>query len=245
MLFYFPVLVFFLLIIPAISVCFLKKNIEKLYDPDFQMKYGFIYQEYRSQCYYIEFIKIALKILIMITQSIYIDSMQLQVSVIQQILTVYLVVIIIVKPYTQHSANAIEMYNIIVCLLNMILANSIHWSQKVNNRVTTIIFLLILVVINIAFISIFIYFFFKQKIQQIDEKIIQLKYSLIEKMPKLKSMKFFRSTVNDSGLRDTSLWRQLARNKKDSLIKKQSDESQNIGQNSNNSQNIGQDSNSS
>jgi len=82
MLFYFPVLVFFLLIIPAISVCFLKKNIEKLYDPDFQMKYGFIYQEYRSQCYYIEFIKIALKILIMITQSIYIDSMQLQVSVI-------------------------------------------------------------------------------------------------------------------------------------------------------------------
>jgi len=51
-------------VIPALFIRFLKKNKEILYDAEFKMKFGFIYEEYRKECYYTEFIKIGIKVLI-------------------------------------------------------------------------------------------------------------------------------------------------------------------------------------
>ena len=167
------------------------------------MMFGFIYQEYRDQCYYVEFIKIGVKVLIMMIQNVFVESLELQMSIIQQILTVYLVVMMIVKPYSQHSANAIEMYNIILCLLNMILVNSTYWSQKINSTITTVIFVVFFLVTNLAFIIIFVNFFFKQKITEISEKIVQLKYTLVMKLPKLRRFKMFNSVITCSSQLNT------------------------------------------
>ena len=182
-----------------LSVLFLKRNIKILYQPEFRMKYGFIYQEYRKECYYMEFVKTAIKVTIIIVQSIYVDSIELQVSIIQQILTIYLVVTIIARPYNQHSANGIEIYNIFLCLMNMILVNSIYQSEKVGNTITTAIFLIGLLVINVAFIIVFAFFLFKQKMTELIELVINLTYLVITKFPRLKSFKYM-AYMNQSSM---------------------------------------------
>ena len=118
---YLPVLLLLLLIIPAFLIYYLKKNKDKLYDQNFQMMFGFIYQEYRKECYYMELIKLGIKLLIMIIDSIYKGNTQLQISIIQYSLVIYLMVIIKVRPYSQHSANTIELFNTFLNLSNMIL----------------------------------------------------------------------------------------------------------------------------
>ena len=96
---YVPVLTVLLIIFPVLFILFLRKNKKNLDDPNFKLKFGFIYQEYRQECYYIEFFKIGIKVVFMIIQSLFKEYVQFQISIFQQILTFYLVVIIKSRPY--------------------------------------------------------------------------------------------------------------------------------------------------
>ena len=213
--FYIPALLLFLAVIPGFSIYFLKKNKKRLYDDaNFKMKFGFIYQEYRKNCYYIEFIKVGIKLFIMIIQSVYKDTLQLQVSIIQQILTFYLVLVIRVRPYSQHSANTLEIYNISLSLLNMIISNSIHWSHNKGHNKTTMIFIVILLILNFMFISLIIYFFFRQQITFVNEIIVAIKHKLVVKFPRLRRVKAFKSVIVNN-LKTKPIWQKILRKLKD------------------------------
>jgi hypothetical protein len=59
--FYTPCLIFWGLIVPLSFVIYLKKNLLKLHQVNFNMKFGFIYHEYRSNCFYWEIFKTYIK----------------------------------------------------------------------------------------------------------------------------------------------------------------------------------------
>ena len=145
--------------------------------------------------------------MIMMVQSIYKDSVYLQASVVQQILTVYLIIIIRVRPYQQHSANAIELYNIILCLFNMILVNAIHQGLQTNHYYSALFFAFILIVLNLLFITVFMIFFFRQQVIYTIEQIIQLKFLAVKKFPNFKKMKTFQKLISGYKMNYINIWK--------------------------------------
>jgi len=62
--FYTPSLIFWCILLPFGTIMFLRRNKKHLYEIDFKMKFGFIYQEYDEKSYYMELFKTSLKLFV-------------------------------------------------------------------------------------------------------------------------------------------------------------------------------------
>lgn len=94
---------------------------EGLNDPSFKFKYGFIYNEYRSQIYFWEFFKIYQKILISVFIQLYEQYVKIKGILALLIIIFYGVMSQKNQPYSSKRLNAIDIESTIICGVSVLL----------------------------------------------------------------------------------------------------------------------------
>ncbi|KAL4453069.1 hypothetical protein ABPG74_015300 [Tetrahymena malaccensis] len=122
-----PLFLIWAIVIPLIGIIILKRKITILNYCSVRLSYGLLYSEYKKQQYYWEFIKINLKLIIILISSFYSQQIQFKNTLSTMILFCYLMLSIFKAPYINVNFNRTDQYlciTLIICLQLNLLVNT-------------------------------------------------------------------------------------------------------------------------
>ncbi|EAR88963.3 transmembrane protein, putative (macronuclear) [Tetrahymena thermophila SB210] len=144
-----PFLIIWVIIIPFALLVYIKKNKKNLDSLFINMKFGFLYREYKSNVYYWEFIKIAQKISIILVLNLYYQNQIVKGCIITLIITGYGLYANKLQPYLEDNYNQLDSLSTKVCALTVFLCVFISGNDY---NYLLIISLIIILIINIYFV---------------------------------------------------------------------------------------------
>ncbi|KAL4496554.1 hypothetical protein ABPG72_015915 [Tetrahymena utriculariae] len=121
-----PLLIIWLLLLPATLFFLLKKNQNQLEDTQIKLKYGFLYIEYKNSAFYWEFVKMAEKITIILSLNFYSQMIIIKGILVFLSITIYGILAIMVKPYKEEEINQIDKNSTLVCSITVLLGIFIY-----------------------------------------------------------------------------------------------------------------------
>ncbi|EAR88961.3 transmembrane protein, putative (macronuclear) [Tetrahymena thermophila SB210] len=144
-----PFLIIWVIIIPFALLVYITKNKKNLDSLFINMKFGFLYREYKSNVYYWEFIKIAQKISIILVLNLYYQNQIVKGCIITLIITGYGLYANKLQPYLEDNYNQLDSLSTKVCALTVFLCVLINGNGY---NYLLIISLTIIFIINIYFV---------------------------------------------------------------------------------------------
>ncbi|EAR88968.2 transmembrane protein, putative (macronuclear) [Tetrahymena thermophila SB210] len=165
----FPFLISWVIVIPFILLVHIYRNRSKLDSLFTNMKFGFLYREYKSNVYYWEFIKIAQKLSIILALNFYYQNVVIKGLLVILIITAYGIISNKLKPYKEDEQNYIDSLSTKVCALTIYLCLLMYQNDY---KYLVIISVLMIFIINISFVCFIltrVFHGYKQKIQKIFE----------------------------------------------------------------------------
>ncbi|KAL4465241.1 hypothetical protein ABPG74_001955 [Tetrahymena malaccensis] len=122
-----PLFLIWAIVIPLIGIIILKRKVRILNYCTVRLSYGLLYSEYKNQKYYWEFIKVNLKLVIILISSFFSQQIQFKNSLCTMILFCYLMLSILKAPYINVNFNHIDQYlciTLIICVQLNLLVNT-------------------------------------------------------------------------------------------------------------------------
>ncbi|KAL4472869.1 hypothetical protein ABPG72_020603 [Tetrahymena utriculariae] len=195
-----PGIVMWGILIPLLILRKLYQNKNNLDNVLVRIPYGFLYQDYKYDKYYWEFLKSYMKILIVIIRNFYGDPYNNQLVLTMVIILIYQVALLVMKPYQMRYFQDVEKRSmevlIVIVTMNIFLYNRPSIVQQ------QIFYIIVLAIHNIYQLfliwevikakSKIIYSQNKEKIQQVLKKYFPWFAKLIQ-MKENNSMKVFRN----------------------------------------------------
>ncbi|KAL4509178.1 hypothetical protein ABPG72_018109 [Tetrahymena utriculariae] len=175
-------IVIYSIVLPAIIVIGLARNKNRLNKISTLFTLGFLYRDYKEKYYYWEIVRFSIKIIILLMQKVFFESIQFMNCLNIIILLSYLVPLIIIKPFALSNMNKIEMIS--VCLIILSFFALIIFTNEKNNNTQFLIESQILLYISLIFTLIFaVYLSICIIISLLETQILKLqKYSFAKKM---------------------------------------------------------------
>ncbi|KAL4436221.1 hypothetical protein ABPG74_018205 [Tetrahymena malaccensis] len=146
-----PSLIVWVIIFPLILFLqiYISKKRHTLQNIQVNLKYGFVFQEYKEYAYYWEFVKIVQKTGIIIILNFYSQALTVKGILIYLIILFYEHLAKKVKPYQIDQLNQIDIYSSKVCSLSILLCIFISNNQYYYFQVSCFI---IIIAINLIFV---------------------------------------------------------------------------------------------
>ncbi|EAS06355.2 transmembrane protein, putative (macronuclear) [Tetrahymena thermophila SB210] len=127
-------LIFYILFIPIYIFRYIFVNRKKLENSKMLIAFGFIYDEYKRQYYYWQFIKLLLTTLLSVLVSFGKTHIILCCQIYCAILCIYSVFLIFCKPFQQISMNKVELVSIILSVLYFLSSISLQLEFSSENQ---------------------------------------------------------------------------------------------------------------
>ncbi|EWS76085.1 transmembrane protein, putative (macronuclear) [Tetrahymena thermophila SB210] len=143
-----PFLILWVLILPLLLLIYILKNKVKLDNLSINMRFGFLYREYKNNVFYWEFIKIAQKISIIIVLNFYYQYTLVKGCIVTLIITAYGILANKYQPYEESQYNQIDSLSTKVCALTIFLCVFINGNEY---NYLIIISLITVIIINFYF----------------------------------------------------------------------------------------------
>ncbi|EWS71712.1 transmembrane protein, putative (macronuclear) [Tetrahymena thermophila SB210] len=122
-----PGLLLWAVILPVLIIKKLSKNKNNLENSNIRIPYGFLYQDYKQQYYYWEFVRSYLKIIIIVIMNFYGDPYNNKLVIAAVLFLLYLVLLQKAKPYNMIYYQQVDKRSmvvlIIIILMNIFLYN--------------------------------------------------------------------------------------------------------------------------
>ncbi|EAR84040.2 transmembrane protein, putative (macronuclear) [Tetrahymena thermophila SB210] len=141
-----PLFILWAFLIPLTVIFILRKNSNKLYYIWIKQSYGFLYQEYNDKKYFWEFVKIYMKILIMVVVIAFNNDLSLRYVIVIFILFIYFLITLQANPYITKDLNYCDRISNLTIILSVIIdlfLNQSSSSSFVFQQVNQIIILVI------------------------------------------------------------------------------------------------------
>ncbi|KAL4466492.1 hypothetical protein ABPG72_016633 [Tetrahymena utriculariae] len=176
-----PLTILVSLIIPLILFFILFKNRKNLYDISFLIKFGFLYQEYKPQFYFWEFIKIIQKTIFMVVLSFFKQLYATKGYLVLFTILIYQALCFKLQPYKKPEINQLDFMQASVCSFSIFISLSILQTQFEQIKDINI---LLMIAINGLFIYRVIYQILKQFFSENIHKLSKYyyKYSFLKKI---------------------------------------------------------------
>ncbi|EAR86946.2 transmembrane protein, putative (macronuclear) [Tetrahymena thermophila SB210] len=151
LLFSFPAIFVICIALPLFLIYKVRKNINQNLNKIQKSSYQFIYEPYKNQYYYWEFIRLFYKSAVMISSIILQDSLSLKTCIVNQILVLYNYFQMKVSPFTNKFHNQLETQSILISIstLNFGLVQSLLIDEF---YIPIIIFQFFIIILNFNFI---------------------------------------------------------------------------------------------
>ncbi|EAS07146.2 transmembrane protein, putative (macronuclear) [Tetrahymena thermophila SB210] len=146
-----PSLIVWVIIFPMILFIqiYISKKKFSLNNIQVNLKYGFLYQEYKESAYYWEFVKIIQKTVIIIVLNFYSQALIVKGSLVYIVILFYQLLATKVKPYQIDQLNKIDIYSTKVCGLSILFCIFISNNQYYYFQVC---YFIIIIALNLLFI---------------------------------------------------------------------------------------------
>ncbi|KAL4467834.1 hypothetical protein ABPG74_013169 [Tetrahymena malaccensis] len=155
----FPSLVFWTLgVILSILIILLKsrKNLQKVQS---QFNFGFLYGEYKEDCFYWELLRIFTRIGISMSCNFYHQIPKVSCMLMFLVLVIYLIILYFKKPFIQRQLNNLELLSTLICMMTVSLTVLIYSQQQYSQqqqkeKTSTLQFVCqaIIVIVNVFFL---------------------------------------------------------------------------------------------
>ncbi|EWS71353.1 transmembrane protein, putative, partial (macronuclear) [Tetrahymena thermophila SB210] len=180
-----PFLILCTIVLPAFLFIqiYISQRRHGLNDVKINLKYGFLFQEYKDSVYFWEIIKIIQKIVIIILLNFYSQVVMVKGILIYLVILFYGVLSNKYKPYQQDQLNKIDNYSTQICAFTILLCVFINNNQYNYLKIGCFI---IIVLINSFFIIYIALRILKDKYNQV----INLLFKVFEKYPSIQ--KYFK-----------------------------------------------------
>ncbi|KAL4459596.1 hypothetical protein ABPG73_010576, partial [Tetrahymena malaccensis] len=149
-----PLFIFWSFIFPLTVIYILRKNSDKLQYIWIKQSYGFLYQEYNDKKYFWEFVKIYMKILIMVVVIAFNNDLSLRYVIVIFILFIYFLITLQANPYITKDLNYCDRISNLTIILSVIIDLFLNQSssssfvfQQVNQIIIMVINCLFLLLI--------------------------------------------------------------------------------------------------
>ncbi|EAS05865.2 transmembrane protein, putative (macronuclear) [Tetrahymena thermophila SB210] len=144
-----PMLISWVIIIPAFLFLVLRKNKNNLESIDIKLKYGFLYKEYQESAFYWEFVKMIEKLAIILSLNFYSQSVVTKAVLVFIVISAYGILSLIIHPYQESDVNEIDVNSTNVCAVTVLLGLFMY-----NNQYPYFVYtsLGLIVIINVWFI---------------------------------------------------------------------------------------------
>ncbi|KAL4470128.1 hypothetical protein ABPG72_016665, partial [Tetrahymena utriculariae] len=198
-----PILIFWI-VFPLIPLYFLANRRKKLNWCSVKLKLGYYYIEFKDQFFYWEFIRIYVKMLIVLIFTFLQNNKTTTTILVSFIITVYVNLIIHLNPFYRINLKNMEILSFMTILLLIGL-------QELGNQIENPIFEILLVLANYVFIFFIIYTIIYQKLMSQYSLLGRIFRFLISKVfGKKKTDKFFvRNTIS---LKSLLRWKRIRAN---------------------------------
>ncbi|EAR86825.2 transmembrane protein, putative (macronuclear) [Tetrahymena thermophila SB210] len=155
----FPSLVFWTLgVILSILIILLKnrKNLQKFQS---LFMFGFLYGEYKEDCFYWELLRIFTRIGISISCNFYHQIPKVSCMLMFLVLVIYLIILYFKKPFIQRQLNNLELLSTLICMMTvsltvLIYSQEQYSQQQQKEKTSTLQFICqaIIVIVNVFFL---------------------------------------------------------------------------------------------
>jgi len=141
-----PFILLWVVAFPMFILLGLRANSDKLNTTQVKLKYGFMYREYKIEYYYWEFIKMYMKLLIMLILNQYAMEIRVKGTLICWVICFYAVMQYNLRPYMVAVVGDMDTFSTVVCAMSMFCGVFIY-RNEFNHWIGIALFLL--AVINI------------------------------------------------------------------------------------------------
>ncbi|KAL4493657.1 hypothetical protein ABPG72_004150 [Tetrahymena utriculariae] len=149
-----PGIVVYGLLIPLLFVCILQFNRDKFEQNMFEMKYGFLYREYKSKVFYWEIVRLGCKEIIFISVSIWDEQQELKAMIVCLLLIFYYGLLQRVQPFKNQLLNKYEQISTTLNIISITLALIV---KQISNHTTNILLYIFIISQNTLFVSFIAY----------------------------------------------------------------------------------------
>ncbi|KAL4444822.1 hypothetical protein ABPG74_016030 [Tetrahymena malaccensis] len=149
-----PGIVVYGLLIPLLFVCILHFNRDKFEQNMFEMKYGFLYREYKTKVFYWEIVRLGCKEIIFISVSIWDEQQELKAMIVCLLLIFYYGLLQRVQPFKNQLLNKYEQISTTLNIISIILALIV---KQISNHTINILLYVFIIGQNTLFISFIVY----------------------------------------------------------------------------------------
>ncbi|EAR92026.2 transmembrane protein, putative (macronuclear) [Tetrahymena thermophila SB210] len=125
-------IVIYSIILPTIIVIGLIRNKNRLNKISTLFTLGFLYRDYKEKYYYWELVRFSIKIIILLIQKVFLESIQFMNSLNIICLLSYMIPLIIIKPFAISNMNKLEVISVCIIILSFF-ALIIFTNEKNNN----------------------------------------------------------------------------------------------------------------
>ncbi|KAL4461589.1 hypothetical protein ABPG74_016213 [Tetrahymena malaccensis] len=169
----FPCLILWIVALPMALFLILFLNKQRLQRLNLELKFGFIYKEYKINAYYWEFVKMFIKIIIILCLNFYSQNTLVKGNLILVSIIFYSYLLKTIKPYKEEEVNHIDYMSTLICAISIYLGVFI---SEISDNFTYYQYLayIIIAIINMIFIGIIFWKIFEQKIEIFYQKIKKL-----------------------------------------------------------------------
>ncbi|EAR91481.2 transmembrane protein, putative (macronuclear) [Tetrahymena thermophila SB210] len=176
----FPCLIIWIVVFPVALFLILFLNKKRLQKLNLELKYGFIYKEYKINAYFWEFVKMFIKIIIILCLNFYSQSTQVKGNLILVSIIFYGYLLKTIKPYKEEEVNHIDFLSTLSCSVSIYLGLFI---SEIQNDFIYYQYLgyILIGIINTAFFSLVFWKIFEQKFLIVQKKILKIIKNIFKK----------------------------------------------------------------
>ncbi|EAS01034.2 transmembrane protein, putative (macronuclear) [Tetrahymena thermophila SB210] len=173
-----------------------------------QYNYGFLYMEYRDKCYYWEFVRLYVKLIIFLTINMFKSQPNVSYIFVASYLIVYAYYILKLNPFQNNFLNTLD-FKTVVVLLTCIFFNIIY--KNTSSDVIKDIVSILQIVISYGFLLLLAFYMIKQKIKELKKYLLKKFVNWKVKYPNFLPECCKKINLEDSTMRVNVNWLRFKR----------------------------------
>ncbi|CAD8125569.1 unnamed protein product [Paramecium sonneborni] len=187
-------------IIPAFMFISLYQQRFLLETENTRKNWGYLYNEYSSNAYFWEIIKILQKGFIIIFLTFYEDLIIIKGALVFIIVFIYQLLTRTFKPYKLQFLNLIDEFSTLICGISIVLGITIYQSNLSDNQEIIWPFYILLIIFNSIFILVIVWEIILAQLEDQQENLDKVRDLLNKKYPHLKESNwFFKKLLTNRG----------------------------------------------
>ncbi|CAD8164426.1 unnamed protein product [Paramecium octaurelia] len=171
--------------IPAFMFISLYKQRHHLDQENTRKNWGYLYNEYQTEAYFWEIVKILEKGFIIIFLTFYEDLIIIKGALVFMIVFVYQVLTRSYRPYKLPFLNLVDEFSTLICGTSIVIGMTIYQSSLSNNQEIIWPFYMLLIIFNLVFIIIILWEIILAQLEDQQENIDKVRDLVNKKYPRL------------------------------------------------------------